>query len=66
MQFKKSFNIVDTGYQRNTYYYIDNVRVSSDKYFLEKYTCEFKGMNYNTSYGYTKPNGRTVQVCYYD
>ena len=66
MQFKKSFNIVNTGYQRNIYYYIDNKRVSSDEYFNVKCACECKGMNYNTSYSYTKPNGRTIQICYYD
>lgn len=66
MNFKKTFKIVDTGYQRNIYYFIDNKRVSSDKYYDKEVLCQVKGMRYNSSISYTLPNGRTVQQHCYD
>ena len=61
MNFKKTFMIVDTGYQRNIYYYVDNKRVSSDKYYDKEVLCQRKGMNYNSSWSRTLSNGRTMQ-----
>lgn len=63
MNFKKTYKIVDTGYQRNIYYYIDNKRVSCDIYYDKKILCEIKRMQYNSSLLYTNKNGRTVETC---
>lgn len=61
MEFKKTFMIVDTGYQRNIYYYVNGKRVSNDTYFNQEIQCQRKGMRYNSSLSYTAKNGRTVQ-----
>ena len=66
MQFKKTFKIVDTGYQRNIYYYVDGKRVSSDNYYDKEVLCQVKGMKYKSAWSYTLPNGRTMQSHCYD
>lgn len=60
MDFKKTYKIVETGYQRNIYYFIDNKRVSSEEYFEKEIRCQKKGLKYNSSLLYTARNGRTV------
>ena len=60
MDFKKTYKIVETGYQRNIYYYVDGKRVSCDTYYDKEVLCQHKGMRYNSSLLYTKGNGRTV------
>ena len=66
MDFKKTFKIVDTGYQRNIYYYVDGKRVSSNTYYDKEVLCQVKGMKYNSSLQYTMPNGRTISTHSYN
>lgn len=67
MRFRKTFKIFETGYQRNIYYYIDNKRVSSEKYYETQIACQRMGMKYNSSVLYTNyKNGRIVMGCCYD
>lgn len=66
MQFKQTYRIYETGYQREKYYYIDNKRVSADTFYETSYICQRKGMQYNTSYLRTKSNGRVESVYYLD
>ena len=64
MFFKQTYKIYDTGYQRDKYYYIDNKRVSSEKFYWESYQLQLKGLIYNSSYLKTKNNGR-IEAGYY-
>ena len=66
MKFTKTYVINETGCQRNIYYYIDNKRVSCDKYYDTEVLCGQKGMQYNTSSLHTKSNGRTVNTHHYN
>lgn len=66
MKFTKTYKVADTGYQRNIYYYIDNKRVSCDKYYDTEVLCAQKGMQYNTSALYKKSNGRIVNTHHYN
>lgn len=66
MQFKRTYKVYETGYQREIYYYIDNKRVSSETFYETSYKCQRKGMKYNTSYIITKRNGRKEDVYYLD
>lgn len=67
MEFKRTYKIFETGYQRYIYYYIDNKRVSSEKFYNTEYACQRAGMRYNSSVLYTNnKNGRTIDIRYYD
>ena len=65
MEFKKTYKETDTGCQRNIYYYVDNKRVSCDKYYDKEVLCQVKGMRYNSSYLYNN-KGRIVVVHHYN
>lgn len=66
MKFKKTYLEIETGYQRNIYYYIDNKRVSSETFYWTTYQCQLKGMKYNSSLLITKSNGRKHSSYCYD
>lgn len=65
MQFKKTYLVVETGYQRNIYYYVDSKRVSGEVFYWAEHRCQLKGMHYNSSLLITRLNGRTCSsYCY--
>lgn len=67
MKFKKTYKIFDTGYQRNIYYYINDKRVSSEKYYEYEYKCQQLGMKYNSSALYIDDKiGRTIAIHHYN
>lgn len=62
MQFKKTYN---QNNKNSTYYYVNGKRVTFEKFTDLEYSCKFKGLTYNSSYLYTKDNGRIeTGFCY--
>lgn len=49
----------------DVYYYVDNKRVSEDKFNLQLMKCRLKNMDYNSSY-MTNKNNRYKAVFYYN
>lgn len=56
MQFKQTYKLENM--KKTIYFYVDNKRVSSDKFLELVYVCKCKGLKYNSSYVLTRNNGR--------
>ena len=60
MNFKRTYNKDNT----NTYYYVDNKRVSEEAFDNKEILCRVKGMNYNSSLLTSKGNRYTSTFSY--
>ena len=67
MELKRTYKIFPTGYHRYIYYYIDNKRVSSEKFYDTEFDCQVAGKKYNSSVLYTdNKSGRTIDIRHYN
>ena len=65
MQFKYTYEETSFNSFYKPYYFIDNKRVSKEKFDDNITICKLKNMCYNTSY-MTHKNNRTQAVFYYN
>ncbi len=65
MKFVKTYTetLFNTFYK--SYYYIDNKRVTEEKFYYMDELCKIKGLKYNCS-SLTNKNNRTKATYYYD
>lgn len=65
MKFTKTYKQTSWNSFYKPYYYINNKRVSGEKFEITIMICRFKNMNYNSSY-MTNKNNRYKAVFYYN
>ena len=56
MEFKRTYN--QENMEKTCYYYVDNKRVSREKFSELVDICKCKGLKHNSSYFFCKNNGR--------
>ena len=66
MKFTKTYKETSFNSFYKPYYYVDDKRVSQDKFEECETLCKLKGLNYNTSYLYFQKNNRIKAVFHYN